>query len=71
MCRSGYLLGVLLLQRELGIGVLNDHEINVLCQRIIESGKQYRSKLEVDIDIPLLYCYHGTIYLGDLQNFSE
>jgi len=59
------LLGVILLQRDLHIQVLSDEEIDVLCQRIVESGKKFRSKLNLDIDIPLMYAYHGTMYLGN------
>ena len=67
--RAGYLLGVLLLQRDLKVKVLNDKQIDRLCLSIIESGQRFRSRLKIAIDCPLMYAYHGTLYLGKLASF--
>nr|XP_026696073.1 lanC-like protein 3 isoform X1 [Ciona intestinalis] len=68
--RAGYLLGVLLLQRHLKTEVLPSKEIDKIFQKILKTGKKFRSKLQLDGDIPLMFEYHGKMYLGAAHGFS-
>ena len=57
-------MGALLLKRDLGRDVIPSEQMKLLCRRTIESGLQFRQRLNFDGDIPLMYGYHGTLYLG-------
>lgn len=62
--RTGYLVGVLWLEKVFGKKVIPDQDIIELCSTIVESGRQY-SKRNKSI-FPLMYSYHNKEYLGKL-----
>ncbi|CAK8674901.1 unnamed protein product [Clavelina lepadiformis] len=68
--RAGYLFGVLLLQRDLSIEILAEEKVNLLCLTTLESGRKFRSKLKFDGSIPLMYAYHGALYLGSAHGIA-
>ena len=61
-------MGAILLNKELGENVISPQKLVELCQVTMESGRQLRSQLNLsaDFDIPVMYAYHGTLYLGNL-----
>jgi len=72
--RAGYLLGVLLLQRDLKAQVLPPIEVGHLIRKTIESGKKVRAVIDgkLLLKTPLMYRYHGKPYLGTLvHNLSS
>jgi len=61
--RTGYLYGVLWLEKILGRKIIDDQDVNEICLTIIESGRRY-SKRNRSI-FPLMYSYYNTEYLGE------
>lgn len=57
-------MGILVLQRDLQTKILPEGEINLLCTRIVESGRSFRKKMSYPKEFPLMYAYYDTIYLG-------
>lgn len=70
--RAGYLMGAILLKRELKREVISSQQMIKLCQIIMESGKRFRHRMHAsfDADIPVMYAYHGTLYLGAAHGIS-
>nr|CAB3263378.1 lanC-like protein 3 [Phallusia mammillata] len=62
--RAGYLMGVLLLQRDLQTEILPPKQLQHIFEKTLESGVRLRSRLQFDGNIPLMYSYYGTLYLG-------
>lgn len=62
--RAGYIQGALLLNKELCQEVIPESTLNQLCRVIMESGRRCRSKMKFDGDLPVMFEYHGTKYLG-------
>lgn len=60
--RTGYLFGVLWLEKVFDRKIIPDQDIIELCSTIVESGRQY-SKRNKSI-FPLMYSYHNKEYLG-------
>ena len=62
-------MGAILLNKELGENVVSPQKLVELCQVTMESGRQLRSQLNLssDFDVPVMYAYHGTLYLGSLH----
>jgi len=60
--RAGYLCGLLVLRQKLGEKVLNDGTTHEICKLIVESGRHYVAKTKSQI--PLMYAYYDTEYLG-------
>lgn len=66
--RTGYLFGVLWLEKVFGRKIIPDQDIIELCSAIVESGRQY-SKRNKSI-FPLMYSYHNKEYLGKFMDPS-
>lgn len=62
--RTGYLFGVLWLEKVTGRKIISDSDIIELCSTIVESGRKY-SKRKKSI-FPLMYSYYYTEYLGKI-----
>jgi len=60
--RTGYLYGVLWLERVFDRKIISDRDIIELCSIIMESGRKY-SKRTKSI-FPIMYSYYNTEYLG-------
>ena len=60
-------MGAILLNKELGENVVSPQKLVELCQVTMESGRQLRSQLNLSSDVPVMYAYHGTLYLGSLH----
>lgn len=60
--RSGYLYGVLWLEKVFGTKIISDVDIFELCSTIVESGRKYSKKNKSVF--PLMYSYHNKEYLG-------
>ncbi|XP_041350633.1 lanC-like protein 3 [Gigantopelta aegis] len=67
--RAGYLCGVFLLQKKLGVKVLDDKAIQSLCAVTVQSGRDFARKHQSKC--PLMYDYHGTQYLGAAHGLSS
>lgn len=65
--RSGFVLGLQFLNRELNAEIISSDDMTKLGQIIIKSGRKYAS--EKKLSIPLMYQYHGREYLGELLKF--
>lgn len=64
--RTGYLFGVLWLEKVFGRRIIEDQDVIELCLIIVESGRKY-SKKNKSI-FPLMYSYYKTEYLGKLYS---
>ncbi|WAR07557.1 LANC3-like protein [Mya arenaria] len=66
--RAGYLCGVMNLHQKLGRKVVSDAAVQKLCEVTLESGRQYASRTP---NIPLMYAYYNTEYLGAAHGLSS
>lgn len=66
--RSGYLAGLLLLNRNLGVEVLGKQATFAICSAVVNSGREYARK--VRSPSPLMYSYYDTEYLGAAHGLS-
>lgn len=64
--RTGYLFGVLWLEKVFGRRIIEDQDVIELCLTIVESGRK-RSQKKKSI-FPLMYSYYSTEYLGKLYS---
>lgn len=62
--RTGYLYGILWLEKVLGRKIISDRDIIELCSTIVESGRIYSKKRKSIF--PLMYSYYNTEYLGNI-----
>lgn len=60
--RTGYLYGVLWLEKVIGRKIVTDQDIFELCSAIVESGRTYSERNKSIF--PLMYSYHNKEYLG-------
>jgi len=60
--RSGYIMGCIWLERQLGQQVLDEDKVYQLCNVVIESGRKFSKKMSSKC--PLMYSYYETQYLG-------
>lgn len=67
--RTGYLYGVLWLEKMFGKKVIDDKHVIDLCSTIVESGRRY-SKRNKSL-FPLMYSYYNTEYLGKFYFKSQ
>nr|CAB3263379.1 lanC-like protein 3 [Phallusia mammillata] len=68
--RSGYLLGLLLLRRDLKTEVLPDEQVDLVIQMLLKSGKNYSAEINMTERLPLMYQYHGKPYLGSAHGLA-
>ena len=66
--RSGYLLGLLWLSKELQTEVVDKNELTRLASIVIESGRNYAKRFK--LNVALMYQYHGRMYLGAAHGIS-
>lgn len=66
--RTGYLFGVLWLEKEFGRKIISDEDIIELCSIIIDSGRKYSEKN--NSIFPLMYSFYNTEYLGKYKVLS-
>lgn len=60
--RSGYLYGVLWLEKVFGRKILQDQDVIEICSVIVESGRKYSKKTKSTF--PLMFLFHNKEYLG-------
>lgn len=60
--RSGYLYGVLWLEKVFGRKILQDQDVIEICSVIVESGRNYSKKTKSKF--PLMFLFHNKEYLG-------
>lgn len=60
--RTGYLYGVLWLEKVFGRKIIDDQDVNDICLTIIESGCEYSERNRSIF--PLMYAYYNTEFLG-------
>lgn len=64
--RTGYLFGVLWLEKVFGRRIIQETDVIELCLTIVESGRRYSKKTKSIF--PLMYSYYNTEYLGKLYS---
>jgi len=66
--RCGYLMGINWLSQQLNSEIISSNEMKKLAQVMLKSGRNY-SQLN-NVDVPLMYQYHGREYLGAAHGIS-
>ncbi|XP_072942829.1 lanC-like protein 3 [Epargyreus clarus] len=66
--RAGYIAAALWMHRELGTPVLSKEELYKICDVIVESGRERNT--DVPLNLPLMYHYYKTYYLGAAHGTS-
>lgn len=65
--RTGYLYGILWLEKVFGTKIIPDKDVIELCSTIVKSGRKYSIKNKSIF--PLMYSYYNTEYLGKIFYF--
>lgn len=66
--RCGFVMGLNWLSQQLNSEVISSNEMSKLAQIILKSGRNY-SQIN-NLDVPLMYQYHGREYLGAAHGIS-
>lgn len=66
--RSGYLLGILWIENQLNVQIINENERKQLMEVVLKSGRNYAE--ENNLKVPLMFQYHGREYLGAAHGAS-
>ncbi|XP_070506494.1 lanC-like protein 3 homolog [Chironomus tepperi] len=66
--RCGYLMGINWLSQQINSEVISSNEMTKLAQIMLDSGRKYSQAN--NLDVPLMYQYHGREYLGAAHGIS-